>query len=201
MFAKGIRKPLLFSLIILLILSWIHFFVYPNLSLIFFGFLLLFFIFYFFRDPERHISEGITSPADGKVVSVDEDRNSIEIFMNIWDVHVNRAPISGVVKKLEHIHGGYSPAYSERSKKNEKHLYQLRSEDDRMIKLWQIAGIFARRIVPYVQKKDQVEKGDRIGMIRFGSRVKLEFSEEVDFAVEEGQKVRAGETTLGDWNG
>ncbi len=200
MFAKGIKTPLLFSILIFVTLVGFYVFIYSSFIPILIGFFLLIFPLYFFRDPERNISDGIASPADGKIVAIDRERNSIEIFMNIWDVHVNRAPVSGTIEGRKHFDGKHSPAFTKKAEQNERHLIQLISDDEREIRIWQIAGVFARRIVSYVDTEESIEKGDRIGMIRFGSKVKLEFSREVDFLVKKGQKVQAGRTKLGEWH-
>ncbi len=198
MFATGGRKPIVFSFSLFIVLIILFTFFYSNHLLPTFGIIQLLFILYFFRDPERDLSEGILSPADGKVQSIDTEKNKIEIFMNIWDVHVNRTPWSGRVMEMKHMKGKHSPAFSKKADRNERQLIVL-STDHGKVKIWQIAGLLARRIVPYVEESDFIEKGERIGMIRFGSKVKLEFSEEIVFSVEEGEKVKAGKTSLGVW--
>lgn len=197
MIAKGAGIPL--SLVILssifamlLYLMYGGFFVYLSLA---FVLLTLFFII-FFRDPERTNAEGILSPADGRVDELKKKR--IEVFMNITDVHVNRSPVSGKIASIKYIPGKHRPAFSSSTGSNERLKIKIESEDKEIV-LTQVAGVFARRIVPYVKEGDFVQKGDRIGMIRFGSRVILEFSLDVDFSVERGQKVKAAETSLGVW--
>lgn len=199
MFAKGGKKPLLFSLVLMLALSMFYVVIYSNLILPILGISLFLFTLYFFRNPDREISDGIISPADGKVQSIGTDERSIEIFMNLWNVHVNRSPWSGKIKRIEHYKGGNLPAFMDEANKNERQLSVL-STDRGEIKIWQIAGITARRIVPYVSEGRSIEKGERIGIVRFGSKVRLEFENKVDFSVEEGQKVKAGKTSLGEWN-
>ncbi len=199
MFADGGRKPIALSFSLLIVLILLYIFLYSNLVLLTFGTIQLLFILYFFRDPERDISNGISSPADGKIQYIDTEKNTIEIFMNIWDIHVNRTPWSGRIEKMKHLKGKHSPAFSEKSDGNERQLLVL-STDHGEVKIWQIAGMIARRIVPYVEEGDLLEKGERLGMIRFGSKVKVKFAEEVDFSVVEGQKVKAGQTSLGEWN-
>jgi len=199
MFADGGEKPILFSFVLFLVLILLYIFLHSNLLIPLFGTVQLLFILYFFRDPERDISEGIPSPADGKIKSINDEKNIIEIFMNIWDVHVNRSPCSGKVENINYTKGKHSPAFSEKTHANERQLLVL-STDHGKLKIWQIAGMIARRIVPYVKEGDSLEKGERLGMIRFGSKVRVEFSEDVDFFVEEGEKVKAGKTSLGEWN-
>ncbi len=196
MFAKGGKKPILISLVLMVILSSLYLIIYPTLLLPVIGISSFLFTLYFFRDPEREISEGIVSPADGKIQSIDHDENSIEIFMNVWNVHVNRSPLSGKIKKMEHYDGGHHPAFSEGAGNNERQLLIL-STDHGEVRIWQIAGITARRIVPYVEEGDLIEKGEKIGLVRFGSKVKLEFENDIIFEVHERQKVKAGKTSLG----
>ncbi|MEF8873177.1 MAG: phosphatidylserine decarboxylase [Candidatus Thermoplasmatota archaeon] len=201
MLAKGAGKPLLLSSLPLVVVFFLYLFFNSDIllySLSIFSPPILFTL-YFFRDPEREINKGITSPADGKVQTLDKEQNTIQIFMNVWDVHVNRAPWKGRVKAEKYRDGSHLPAFSEAAEKNERRVLLLDTEYSK-IKVWQISGLIGRRIVPYVEKNDEVEKGEKIGMIRFGSKVKLEFSNRVDFSVEEGQRVKAGETTLGVWD-
>ncbi len=199
MIAKGLGKPLLLSSLPLLAVSLLFFLV--GIPLFLFAVFLIppIFTMCFFRDPERSINEGIVSPADGKIVYLNPERNEVAIFMNIWDVHVNRSPWGGEVKEMNHKRGGHLPAFSREADKNERHILKIDTEYG-TIKLWQIAGCFARRIVPYVDEEEDLKKGEKIGMIRFGSKVKLRFSRDVDFVVEEGERVKAGETRLGGWN-
>lgn len=199
MFAAGGKKPIVFSVVLFLVLILIYFLLYPTLTLPIIGTIQLLFILYFFRDPDRDMSEGISSPADGKIQSLDTEENTIEIFMNIWNVHVNRTPCSGEIEEIEHMKGRHTPAFLQKTDRNEKQLLVL-STDHGYVKIWQIAGMMARRIVPYVEEGDSIQKGEKLGMIRFGSKVKLKFAREVKFSVEEGQKVKAGNTSLGEWN-
>jgi len=138
-----ILTPFFLSLLTLFLSFVFNIFIY--LSLLFF--LFLFLLIFFFRDPKREIGDGIISPADGKVM---EANKKISIFMNLWDVHVNRAPLDGEIKKMEHFPGKHAPAFME--KENER-LVTLLSTEIGIIKIVQIAGIFARRIVPYVKER------------------------------------------------
>jgi phosphatidylserine decarboxylase len=154
---------------------------------------------WFFRDPEREISQGrVISPADGVVQSImpwPDGRTRVAIFMSPLDVHVNRAPLAGTVASLEHIPGGYVPAFNKESENNERVVWHFDTElgDVEMV---QIAGAVARRIVPYVPQGCKVEQGDRVGLIRFGSRVDIYLPEGVEAAVEVGQATTAGVTRL-----
>lgn len=145
---------------------------------------------FFFRDPERVIGEGIVSPADGRIDYLEENR--IEIFMGFLDCHVNRSPCDGVVERVEHIPGKFYPAFL-KGIRNETNRILIRS-DEGLYTVEQIAGFFARRIICYVREGERVKKGQRIGMIVFGSRVTLEVPAGYRFVVRVGQKVRAGQT-------
>lgn len=137
------------------------------------------FLLFFFRDPEREIAEGIVSPADGRIMKIEKVNDEvlgeayvISIFMSPFDVHVVRAPISGRVVTLSRFKGRHLPAFSKEYRRNEQ-LLILMDGGGKKIKLMLIVGILARRIVPYVGEGDIVEKGQRIGIIRFGSRVDI----------------------------
>jgi phosphatidylserine decarboxylase len=154
---------------------------------------------WFFRDPEREITQGrVISPADGVVQSImpwKDGRTRVAIFMSPLNVHVNRAPLAGTVTSVEHIPGGFVPAFNKESENNERVVWHFDTElgDIEMI---QIAGAVARRIVPYLPQGTKVEQGERIGLIRFGSRVDLYLPEGVEVAVEVGQKTVAGVTRI-----
>jgi phosphatidylserine decarboxylase len=154
---------------------------------------------WFFRDPEREITQGrVVSPADGVVQSImpwKDGRTRVAIFMSPLNVHVNRAPLAGTVTSVEHIPGGFVPAFNKESENNERVVWHFDTElgDIEMI---QIAGAVARRIVPYLPEGTKVEQGERIGLIRFGSRVDIYLPEGVDVAVEVGQKTVAGVTRI-----
>ncbi|MER7496520.1 phosphatidylserine decarboxylase [Streptomyces pharetrae] len=154
---------------------------------------------WFFRDPEREIATGrVISPADGVVQSImpwKDGRTRVAIFMSPLNVHVNRAPLAGTVTSVEHIPGGFVPAFNKESENNERVVWHFDTElgDIEMI---QIAGAVARRIVPYIPQGTKVEQGERIGLIRFGSRVDLYLPEGVEVAVEVGQKTVAGVTRI-----
>ncbi|MCS7130105.1 MAG: phosphatidylserine decarboxylase [Archaeoglobaceae archaeon] len=174
-------------LCLLLILSLLFYFIFTPLALI----LLLFALFtaYFFRDPDRKIDEGVVSPADGRIDYISDRR--LEIFMSPFDCHVNRAPVTGKVLKTEFREGKALPAF--RRIKDPRMNEILIETEDGIFKVIQIAGIFARRIVCYVEEGQKVKRGEKIGMIRFGSRVVLEVPEGYSFVKKAGDKVKAGE--------
>ncbi|NJQ02832.1 phosphatidylserine decarboxylase [Streptomyces zingiberis] len=154
---------------------------------------------WFFRDPEREIGQGrVISPADGVVQSImpwKDGRTRVAIFMSPLNVHVNRAPLAGTVTSVEHVPGGYVPAFNKESENNERVIWHFDTElgDIEMV---QIAGAVARRIVPYVPRGSKVEQGERIGLIRFGSRVDVYLPEGIEPGVEVGQATQAGVTRL-----
>jgi phosphatidylserine decarboxylase len=154
---------------------------------------------WFFRDPEREIAEGrVISPADGVVQSImpwKDGRTRVAIFMSPLNVHVNRAPLSGTVTSVEHVPGGFVPAFNKESEHNERVVWHFDTELG-IIEMAQIAGTVARRIIPYVPQGAKVEQGERIGLIRFGSRVDIYLPEGVEAGVEVGQATTAGVTRL-----
>ena len=160
------------------------------------------FVLYFFRDPERTPPPaGVVAPADGKVsVRREEgDRVRLGVFMNVWNVHVIRAPFDGVVAEVEHVPGAHRPAFSKDSDRNERVYVRFASDGmgDREVTF--VAGAFARRIHPYVEPGDELERGERIGHIAFGSRVDVLFPPAVDLedvAVSLGEGVTAGESVV-----
>ena len=159
-------------------------------------FILDIFFIWFFRDPER-TAEGpedvIVSPADGKVVDIRD--NTACIFMNIYNVHVNRAPVSGKIVKMKHKDGGYLPAFFKDSHRNERNLICIES-DYGLVKVVQIAGTVTRRIDTYFNVGDRVVRGERIGMIRFGSRVDITPPDGYTLMVNKGDRVKAAISTI-----
>jgi len=170
-------------------------------------FVFLAFTIFFFRDPEREIGKNIVSPADGKVIKIEKIKDSdvgdsikVSIFMSILDVHVNRMPMDGKILKIERVEGKFFPAYSEESEKNEKNIILAETKIGK-IKIIQIAGIFARRIVCYVKEGENIAKGERIGMIKFGSRVDLILpKDKVRLRIRVNDKLRAGVDEIAELN-
>ena len=167
------------------------------------------FLFFFFRDPERTVPGGenlILSSADGKVISIKPlnhleftggSGTQVSVFMSVFDVHVNRAPISGQVKYFKYNPGKFLPAFKDKaSLENEQTEVGIENDHGRVV-LKQIAGIIARRIVCKIKPGDSVKAGERFGMIKFGSRIDLFLPANVEIKVKLNQKVRAGETIIG----
>ncbi|MCL2669174.1 MAG: phosphatidylserine decarboxylase family protein [Syntrophaceae bacterium] len=173
--------------------------------------LLTLFVVWFFRNPERHIAEHprqIVSPADGKVIRIEavgrEDRPGttflkICIFMNVFNVHINRVPFSGQIKEIRYHAGQFLSANLDKaSALNERNTVVIGLADDRELIAVQIAGLIARRIVCWLKEGMQVERGQRLGLIRFGSRVELFLPADTRLLVQLGDKVKAGETPIGE---
>jgi len=159
------------------------------------AFLTIFFII-FFRDPQRSPpgnEDDAVSPADGKVISI--QNRTMCIFMNIHDVHVNRAPLSGIVTHIDYKPGGYIPAFNKDSDVNERN-HVVMNTDAGTLELTQIAGVLTRRIVSYISEGTELKRGERIGMIRFGSRVDVTMPEEYVFTVKLNDSIKAGETII-----
>jgi phosphatidylserine decarboxylase len=159
------------------------------------------FCLYFFRDPERDIPAGpvAVAPADGKVVAVKPESataNRISIFLNIFDVHVNRSPIGGTVRNVQYQRGRFLVASGEAaSAQNEQNVITVQG-DGACVIFKQIAGLIARRIVCTKKPGDRVERGERIGLIKFGSRMDVLFGPEWEIVVQPGVRVAAGSSII-----
>lgn len=164
------------------------------------------FVLNFFRDPERAVPSDpclVVSPADGRVVEIVEEIQQnrsvrrVSIFMSPLDVHVNRAPISGVIQNVTYKKGSFRVASQARaSVENEQNVFTVRGDEDEVI-VKQIAGLLARRIVFWKRLGDAIQRGERVGMIKFGSRVDVAFSPQVEIRVKVGDRVLAGASVLG----
>lgn len=167
------------------------------------------FILYFFRDPNRDITQGdnyVLSPADGNVVQIkeiEEERyikgkaTQISIFLSPMDVHVNRNPVTGTLEYLEYEPGIFLVAYDHRaSELNERADFGVRHPSDTKVFYRQITGFLARRIVYHVEKGDELEAGKRFGMMKFGSRMDIIVPKDIEINVSEGERAVAGETIL-----
>lgn len=168
------------------------------------------FVLCFFRDPERFTPPGedlLVSPADGKILLIEkvDDKKftggqawKISIFMNVFNVHVNRIPVNGKVEKIIYTPGKFYSADSEKGAlQNEYCAAVITTASGKTLAFVQVAGLIARRIVCWLEPGDSAIKGRRYGLIRFGSRVDLYLPPDTEIPVQPGQKVRAGETILG----
>ncbi|HEV8717457.1 MAG TPA: phosphatidylserine decarboxylase family protein [Candidatus Binatia bacterium] len=184
---------------------------FPTLGLVLLG--LTLFVAFFFRDPERTTladDRFLLAPADGRVVTVEENMQKepflttpatrIGIFMSPLDVHVNRVPVTGTVVSVQYQPGKFRPAFAATAAEvNEQNVVTIEDVRGRHLVLVQVAGILARRIVCAVKDGDRVRRGDRYGMIMLGSRVDLYCPAEVKLKVQVGQRVKAGETVIGEY--
>jgi len=164
----------------------------------------------FFRDPERAIPAGdgvVVSPADGKVVSITPVNGEtifskavtrVSIFLSPLDVHINRMPVAGTVEFVRYQPGKFLAAYKEdSSSENEQNALVIKSEGGAQLGVVQIAGVIARRIICHAKAGDRFRRGDRFGLIMFGSRTDTYLPEGFRLEVVEGQRVKGGETVLG----
>ncbi|MFC2160563.1 phosphatidylserine decarboxylase [Acidobacteriota bacterium] len=190
------KKSLPFILSPMLLASFFWIVNFIPLTILFFS--LTLFCLFFFRDPKRNIGPEIVSPADGKIMDISDSdgKTQIAIFMSLFDVHVNRMPIDGRVIDIERIRGKHSMAFLPKSKENSRQKIYLDTVIGK-ITIIQIAGVFAWRIVPYITKGQMLKKGEKIGILRFGSRVDLLLpSQKVDVSIHLHQRVKAGSSIL-----
>ena len=166
------------------------------------------FVFSFFRDPQRVIPTepgAVVAPADGRVVVVTEEENAgrpgqrLSIFLAIWNVHVNRAPVSGIIAKMDYRPGKFLAAMRERASfENEQNVFTLSNEAGEMT-FKQIAGLIARRVVSWKKQGEQVVRGERIGLVRFGSRVDVWLPRNAAILVKVGENVKGGASVIARW--
>jgi phosphatidylserine decarboxylase len=170
--------------------------------------LLAAFILYFFRDPQRTIPPdpaAVVSPADGRIIEVvDEPLGTrtgrrISIFLAIWNVHVNRSPLAGRITKIEYRPGRFHMAMKKAaSSENEMNIVHLETAKGEIV-FKQIAGLIARRVVLWKKSGDQVERGERIGIVRFGSRMDVWLPPDAQIVVKTGDHVAGGSSVLAQW--
>lgn len=171
-----------------------------------FWFACLAFVAFFFRDPHRMHTEGegsVLAPADGRVVQLAEQEGMkrVSIFLSLLDVHINRSPVSGRVERIDYRRGKFQAAFRHgASTENERNAITIRSPLGPVTAV-QIAGVLARRIVCTLREGDEVRAGDRIGLIKFGSRVDVLVPPSVVWRVEVGSRVRGGVTVIGSASG
>jgi phosphatidylserine decarboxylase len=172
--------------------------------------LLAIFVASFFRDPERTCPSGetILAPADGRILLIEEEESpqfpkgeaiKISIFMSVFNCHINRFPVSGTIENIRHRPGKFYAADKARaSAENEQNTLFLRTERGQEIRIVQVAGLIARRIVCWVRTGDTVKRGDRFGLIQFGSRVDLFLPVSARLSIKRGDRVKAGLTVIGE---
>ena len=162
----------------------------------------------FFRDPVRSIPSEksiVVAPADGKVVRIENINDSnigessqlVSIFLNVFNVHVNRVPIDGLVESVERKQGRFLAAFNHIASDENEQVITIINNESGKYKIKQIAGLIARRILCYAKEDMKLNKGDRLGFIRFGSRTDIIMPKKINLKVEVGQKVIGGETIIG----
>src|SRR5260370_162930 len=166
------------------------------------------FVFSFFRDPERVIPAepgAVVSPGDGRVVVVTDEEHAgrlgkrVSIFLAVWNVHVNRSPATGTITNVEYRPGKFLAAMRERaSLENEQNVFTLATDAGEIV-FKQIAGLIARRVVAWKKAGEKVARGERIGLVRFGSRVDVWVSKEAEILVRLGENVKGGSSVLARW--
>lgn len=168
------------------------------------------FVLFFFRDPEREVIPDprvILAPADGRVVHVGDffderflkgEAKKVDVFMSLFNVHINRIPMSGTVRLLQYLPGSFYSAFRpQASERNEQMLIGIQNGETRVL-LKQVAGVMARRIVCRLQEGEGVYQGERFGMIKFGSRVEVILPKSTILRVKVGDRTKGGETILGE---
>ena len=197
------HKEVSAALIILFLLVVFFYFIYKPLFIL--SLILLIFTFYFFRDPERVVPIGddiLVSPADGLITNITETKEGkktyikVSIFLSIFNVHIQRLPISGEVTKVDYIEGKFINATLDKASDENERLKITIKNGNNLIYVTQIAGLIARRIVNYVKPNETINQGDRYGIIKFGSRVDIEFPNNFKLLVNEGQQCIGGETII-----
>ena len=197
------HKEVSAALIILFLLVVFFYFIYKPLFII--SLILLIFTFYFFRDPERVVPIGddiLVSPADGLITNITEKKEGkklytkVSIFLSIFNVHIQRLPISGEVTKVDYIEGKFINATLDKASDENERLKITIKNGNNLIYVTQIAGLIARRIVNYVKPNENINQGERYGIIKFGSRVDIEFPNNFKLLVNEGQQCIGGETII-----
>ena len=197
------HKEVSAALIILFLLVVFFYFIYKPFFIL--SLILLIFTFYFFRDPERVVPIGddiLVSPADGLITNISEIKEGkktyikVSIFLSIFNVHIQRLPISGEVTKVDYIEGKFINATLDKASDENERLKITIKNGNNLIYVTQIAGLIARRIVNYVKPNENINQGERYGIIKFGSRVDIEFPNSFKLLVNEGQQCIGGETII-----
>ena len=167
------------------------------------------FVLFFFRDPERPVAEGagvVVSPADGRVIVIKDvfeptylkqDVKQVSIFLSVFNVHVNRAPVEGVVEVVKYNPGKFHVASVDKASLDNEQTAMVIGSGKNKILVKQIAGLIARRIVCYAKPGDQIKRGERYGLIRFGSRVDIFLPKDVELKVKIGDRIKGSRDVIG----
>lgn len=214
-YGKDVVLRILFVTIVIDVIAYFVNIIEIKLVLIAVSILLFAFTLFFFRDPKRNIPDNITndtilSPADGRIVLIEDIKNhedniftikeplkKVSIFLSAFNVHVNRIPVSGIIKYFKYVKGNYVMAFNKKaSELNERTEIGIENANGKKLVFKQIAGFVARRIVCPLKNEDNVTAGRKFGMIKFGSRVDILFKPDAVLLVKKGQKVIGGETII-----
>jgi phosphatidylserine decarboxylase len=216
-YGKDVIVKVIYATLVLDVIAFLVNIPVLKITLLSLSFFLLIFTFYFFRDPERMLPDNLSknsilSPADGKVVLIEEVDNiykdflgdvkvkQLSIFLSPLNVHVNCYPVNGTLKYFNYIKGKYLVAFNHKaSEKNERSELGVETNIGKKLIFKQIAGYVARRIVCDVKLNQKVKAGEKFGMIKFGSRVDLIFDKNTDIKVKVGDKVQAGVSVLAEF--
>jgi phosphatidylserine decarboxylase len=217
--SSGVIKKLFLVVLLmgaLTVFQWkFHeFLLYIIIGALIFSAVVFLFSFWFFRDPDRYIDmeeenpRAIISPADGKIIKAEmyldeeyrmEESQIVSIFMNVFDVHVNRYPVKGKVEYVNYKKGKFLAAWNDKASEfNEQAVVGILAGENR-VTVKQIAGLIAKRIVCYADVGDEVEQGHKMGLIKFGSRVDLILPINCELRVKIGDRVKAGQTVIGEF--
>jgi phosphatidylserine decarboxylase len=198
-----VRDGIYYGLALVIVAALVAWLTIPGMAAV--PLLLAAFFLWFFRDPERRIPAvqgAIVSPADGKVTSISELQENgerqtrISIFLSVFDVHVNRSPVSGVIDEVRYQKGKFGNAMGAASaEENEQNIVTVQADAGRVV-FKQIAGLLARRIVFTKKVGDVLERGERVGLIKFGSRTDVIFPATAEMRVRVGERVKGGSTVL-----
>ena len=198
-----VRDGIYYGLAFVIVAGLVAWLTTPVLAIV--PLLLAAFFLWFFRDPERRIPAiqgAIVSPADGKITDISvlhlngETRTRISIFLSVFDVHVNRSPVTGVIEDVQYKKGKFGNAMDAASaESNEQNIVTVRADAGQLM-FKQIAGLLARRIVFTKKVGDTVERGERVGLIKFGSRTDVIFAADAEMKVRVGDRVKGGSSVL-----
>ncbi|MCX7641227.1 MAG: phosphatidylserine decarboxylase [Elusimicrobiales bacterium] len=203
--AQEAIKIVIISLIAIIISLYIARRFHAIYIISFISFIIFAFSLYFFRDPERNknfIEKEIPSPADGTVISISNegtDKIIVRIFLSIFNVHIQRSPVDGRIKEIKFFPGKFHIASTHQAKDNQRNLIKIETEQGKEVWVEQITGAIARRINCYVKEGDIVKKGQRIGIIYFGSQVAIYLPKDVNIKVKPNDKIKAGLDVIATW--
>ncbi|MGC9070037.1 MAG: phosphatidylserine decarboxylase [Elusimicrobiales bacterium] len=203
--APEARKLVIISLLSLIISLYAAKGFTPLYMVSFISAVVLLFSLYFFRDPKRNPNfkaNEISSPGDGTVISISDEGSQmmvIRIFLSIFDTHIQRSPVKGRIKEIKFYPGRFSIAYKHKAKDNQRNMIKIVAQNGKEVWVEQIAGAIARRINCYVRQGQEINNGEKIGIIYFGSQVALYLPKDVKIKVKPKQKLKAAVDVVAEW--